>query len=117
MRGFAQSGDLPLAGAIRRYLDVSLFLLIFTGFGTLASTGRLDLPTVLLVSGALLFRGYVLARQRKALLSDRWTNLLTISCVGFFVIDEFLISRTFLGSLVHLILFVMLVRLFSAQRD
>ena len=117
MHSDPQLADLTLGTAIRRYLDVSLYILIFTGFGTLASTGRLDLPTVLLVSGALLFRGYVLARRRQALLTDLWTNLLAIACVGFFIIDEFLISRSVLTSLVHLVLFVMLVRLFSAQRD
>jgi transglutaminase-like putative cysteine protease len=109
--------EVTLAVAIRRYFDVALYLLIFTGFGTLASTGRLDLPTVLLVTLALLFRGYVLARRRQVLLSERWTNLLTIACVGFFIADDFVISRAFLGATVHLVLFVMLVRLFSAQKD
>jgi protein-glutamine gamma-glutamyltransferase len=113
----SQAGEITLATAIRRYLDVSLYLLIFTGFATLASTGQLDVATVVLVSVALLFRGYMLARRREAMLAERWTNLLTIACVGFFITDEFLISRSFLGSLVHLVLFVMLVRLFSAQRD
>jgi protein-glutamine gamma-glutamyltransferase len=112
------SGDIPLAIAIRRYFDVALYLLIFTGFGTLASTGRLDIPTVAIVTAALLYRGYALSRHwSQALLSERWTNLLTIGCVAFFIADEFLISRTFLNSTIHLVLFVMLVRLFSAQRD
>ena len=108
--------DFTLAVAIRRYFDVSLYLFIFTGFGTLASTGRLDPATVVIVLVALLFRGYLLARRREAVLSERWTNLLTIACVGFFVADEFVISRTFLTALVHLVIFVMLVRLFSAQK-
>ncbi len=117
MSGNPNSGEITLAAAIRRYFEVVLYLLIFTGFGTLASTGALDFPTVALVSSALLFRGYVLARRRQVLLPERWTNLLTIACFGFFVADEFLISRTFLPSAVHLVLFVMLVRLFSAQKD
>ena len=113
-----RSDDLTLIASVRRYFDVALYLLIFTGFATLASTGRLDLPTVVLVSAALLYRGYALSRRwRRALLSERWTNLLTIACVGFFVADEFIISRSFLSATVHLVLFVMLVRLFSAQRD
>lgn len=112
-----QTERLPLTAAIRRYFDVALYLLIFTGFGTLASTGRLDNPTVLVVMAALLFRGYILARRRQVLLSERWTNVLTMVCVGFFIIDEFIVSRGFLESLLHLVLFVMLVRLFSAQSD
>src|SRR5205085_12181425 len=75
------------------------------------------LATVLVVISALLYRGYLLARHRQVLLSERWTNILTIACVGFYILDDFLISRAFLGATVHLVLFVMLVRLFSAQRD
>jgi len=117
MAGNQQTGEFTLAAAIRRYFDVVLYLLIFTGFGTLASTGGLDIPTVLIVTAALLFRGYVLARRRQVLLSERWTNLLTIACAGFCIADWFLISKAFLGALVHLVLFVMVVMLFSAQRD
>ena len=118
MPGTQQSAaEVTLAVAIRRYFDVALYLLIFTAFGTLASTGRLDFPTVLLVTMALLFRGYALSRRRQVLLSERWTNLLTLACIGFFIADEFAISRAFLGATVHLVLFVMLVRLFSAQKD
>ncbi|HEX3105566.1 MAG TPA: DUF3488 and transglutaminase-like domain-containing protein [Terriglobales bacterium] len=109
--------EITLAAAIRRYFDVVLYLLIFTGFGTLASTGRLDLATVIIVTSALLYRGYILARRREVLLSERWTNILTIACVGFYIADDFFISRAFLGATVHLLLFVMLVRLFSAQKD
>ena len=117
MAGKSITGEFTLAAAIRRYFDVVLYLLIFTGFGTLASTGSLDFPTVLIVSGALLFRGYILARRLQVILSERWTNLLTIACFALFVADEFVISRTFLASAVHLVLSVMLVRLFSAQKD
>ena len=109
--------EITLAAAIRRYFDVVLYLLIFTGFGTLASTGRLDLGTVIIVTAALLYRGYILARRREVLLSERWTNILTIACVGFYLADAFFVSRAFLGATVHLLLFVMLVRLFSAQKD
>src|SRR5689334_11751736 len=95
------TSEFTLGAAIRRYFDVVLYLLIFSGFGTLASTGSLDLPTVLLVTGALLYRGYILARQQQVILSPRWTNLLTIACVVFFLIDELVISRAFIGSAVH----------------
>ncbi|HEX3741590.1 MAG TPA: DUF3488 and transglutaminase-like domain-containing protein [Terriglobales bacterium] len=114
---FPVTEEITLDAAIRRYFDVVLYLLIFTGFGTLASTGRLDVATVVVVSSALLYRGYILARRRQVLLSEHWTNILTIACVGFYIADDFLISRAFLGATVHLLLFVMLVRLFSAQKD
>jgi protein-glutamine gamma-glutamyltransferase len=106
---------LPIA--IQRYLDVALYLLVLTGVGTLASTGTLGIPTVVLVGSALMFRGYLLAEKRTLVIPERWTSLLTIAYVIFYLADYFLISRGFLSSTVHLVLFVMVVRLFSAQRD
>src|SRR5207245_7876648 len=103
--GKSITGEFTLAAAIRRYFDVVLYLLIFTGFGTLASTGSLDFPTVLIVSGALLFRGYILSRRLQVILSERWTNLLTIACFAFFLADEFVISSILLISCVQLFSF------------
>jgi hypothetical protein len=102
---------------LQRYFEVALYLLVLTGFATLASTGGLDTLTGLFVSGALLFRGYLLANRRPLLVPERWTNYLTLGYVAFYLADYFLISGAFLSSTVHLVLFVMVVRLFSAQRD
>lgn len=107
--------SLPLA--IQRYLEVALYLLVLTGFGTLASTGGLDLPTVLVVGGAMLVRGYLLVTRRNWLIPERWTTILTLLYVAFYVADYFLISGAFLNSTIHLVLFVLVVRLFSAHRD
>jgi transglutaminase-like putative cysteine protease len=107
--------------AIQRYFEVALYLLVLTGFGTLASTGGLDAPTVLLVSGALLFRGYLLATRRSLVIPERWTNILTLSYLALYAAEYLLRSggflSTFLSATVHLVLFVMVVRLFSAQRN
>jgi transglutaminase-like putative cysteine protease len=115
--GNLRSATVPLRVAIQRYFEVALYLLVFTGFGTLASTGGLDTATVLLVGSALLFRGYLLAQRRTLLIPERWTTFLTVGYVAFYVADYFLISGAFLNATVHLVLFVMVVRMFSAQRD
>ena len=116
-----QLETITLPVAIRRYFEVALYLLVLTGFGTLASTGGLDTPTVFLVGAVLLFRGYLLATRRTLIIPERWTNILTLLYVAFYVV-EFLIRsggflNTFLIATIHLVLFVMVVRLFSAQRD
>ncbi|MFI5070095.1 MAG: DUF3488 and DUF4129 domain-containing transglutaminase family protein [Terriglobales bacterium] len=116
MPGFSKLRP-ALPRAIERYFDVSLYLLVLTGVGTLASTGTLGVLTVVLVGGALVFRGYLLAERRTLIIPERWTSVLTIVYVMFYLADYFLISREFLGSTVHLVLFVMVVRLFSAQRE
>ena len=105
-----------MARAIERFFNVSLFLLVLSGFGALASTASLDFPAVILVSLALVFRGYLLVRQREFVIPERWTTYLTLFYVLVYLADYFYISRSFLSATVHLVLFTMVVRLFSLQR-
>lgn len=105
-----------MAKAIERYFNVALFLLVLSGFGTLASTGGLDLPAVVIVGLALLFRGYLLLTQRDFVIPERSTSYLTLIYVLVYFADYFFLSGSFLTATVHLVLFLMVVRLFSQQR-
>lgn len=107
----------PESTAIDGYFQLSLYLLIVTGFVTLASTGRLDAPALLLVSLALLYRGYLLVRGRTLQLPERWTSYLTLLYGVFYLCDLFFLSGTFVSATVHLVLFIMVVKVFSVQRD
>ena len=107
----------PESTVIDRYFQVSLYLLIVTGFVTLASTGRLDALALLLVSAALLYRGYLLARRRTLQLPERWASYATLAYVVFYLCDLFLLSGSFVSATVHLVLFIMVVKMFSVQRD
>jgi protein-glutamine gamma-glutamyltransferase len=108
---------IPISQAINRYFELSIYLLVLMGFGTLASTGTLDLPTVALVGSALAFRGYLLARGRRLVFSQRWTAPLSVAYFVFYGADYFLFSRSFLAATVHLVLFAVVVRTFSLRRD
>jgi protein-glutamine gamma-glutamyltransferase len=108
--------SITMSHAIERYFNVSLYLLVLTGFGTLAATGGLDLPTVILVTLALALRGYQLLSRREFAIPERWTTLLTLIYVFVYLADYFFLSRGFLAATVHLVLFAMVVRLFSLQR-
>ena len=112
-----QSEIALLPSAVQRYFELALYLLVVCGFGTLVSTGGLDAPTVLLVSAALLFRGYLLATHRTLLIPESWTTTLTLGYVAFYLADYLVFSGVFVSATVHLVLFVMVVRLFSAKRD
>src|SRR6266478_9256390 len=116
-RSAAHSGYISMATAIDRYFIVSLYLLVLMGFGTLASTGGLGLPTILLVGSALALRGYLLAERRRVVISERWTTPLTIAYFIFYAGDYFLLSRSFLTATVHLVLFAVVVRMFSLRRE
>ncbi len=116
-RSTPQLDVIPLHQAINKYFELSLYLLVLMGFGTLASTGSLDLPTILIVGSALTLRGYLLAERRRIVISERWTAPLTIAYFVFYAADYFLLSRSFLTATVHLVLFAVVVRTFSLRRD
>ena len=63
---------------IQRFFDVSLYLLLFTGFATLAGTGKLDALSLVLGVSALLLKGYFLVRDNDAKIPEQWTNYLTL---------------------------------------
>ena len=111
------SGVIPLQRAIDHYFELALYLLVLTGFATLAGTGGLDLPSVVLVAIALAVRGYLLAKKRTFVISERWTTPLSIAYFVFFAIDYFVFSRSFLPATVHLALFGVVVRTFSLRRE
>jgi protein-glutamine gamma-glutamyltransferase len=102
--------------AIERYFNLALYLLVLSGFGALASTGGMDLPAVVLVGMALVFRGYQLLTRREFTIPERWTTFLTLIYVFVYLGDYFFLSRSFLGATIHLVLFAMVVRLFSLQK-
>jgi hypothetical protein len=103
--------------AVQRYFEVALYLLVVSGFATLVSTGGLDLAAILLVGAAILFRGYLLATRRTLLIPEAWTTKLTLGYVAFYLADYFVLSGVFVTATVHLVLFVMVMRLFSSKRD
>ena len=111
------SGDTTSRMAIERYFQAALYLLVLTGFATLASTGGLGLFPALLVAAALLFRGVLLVARREFIIPERWTATFTLVYVAFYLADYFAFSRSFLSSTIHLVLFVLVLRLFSARRD
>lgn len=113
----AQSGVIPLQKAIDYYFELALYLLVLTGFGTLASTGGLDTPSVVVVGVALVARGIVLAKRRSVVISDRWTTPLSFIYFVFFAADYIAFSHSFLPATVHLALFGVVVRMFSLRRE
>lgn len=112
-----QSGFPSLRVAIERYFQVALYLMVLTGFATLAGTGTLDLPTVVLVGMALLVRGILLGRRTEAQIPERWTTYLTLAYGVFYAADITVLSGSFLTSTVRLVLFGMVVRVFSVQKE
>ncbi len=119
----SRGADAPVRGvtvtmqAVNRYFEVMLYLMVLSGFATLAQTGQLDPVSVLLVVGAFTVRGYLLVTQKKFILAEKWTKYLTLVFACWYFADLFWISGTFVAATVHLVLALMVLRLFSAHRD
>jgi protein-glutamine gamma-glutamyltransferase len=108
---------IPLQQAIDHYFKLAMYLLVLAGFATLASTGGLDYPSIVLVGLALVVQGYLLAKRRRVVISESWTTPLTIFYFFFFAVDYFVVSHDFLPATIHLALFGMVIRMFSLRRE
>src|SRR5262249_32147294 len=81
------------------------------------STSKLDLPSLVLVIPALLLRGYLLLMRRTVNIPERITGFLTLVYFAFYVADYFYFSQSFVAATVHMVLFSMVIKIFSVRRD
>jgi transglutaminase-like putative cysteine protease len=102
---------------LEHYFEMSVFLLLTSGFVTIATTGALDFVAVAVVSLALLVRGWFLLAGRSLSMPLSWDPYFTFGYVAFYAVDYFLLSRGFVNATVHLVLFSMVVKIFSVRRD
>src|SRR5712692_837115 len=112
--------------SVDRYTQISLYLLLVTGVLTLLSTGKVDLVSVLTAAAALLVKGARWWRGYGPELSHRRATQLVIAYFLFFPLDLWIFSRSLatgapnpalyaaLLAAIHLLLFAIGVRLFSA---
>ena len=113
----AMTTDSRVRWRIQRYFELSLFAMVVTGFVSLAGTGRLDALSVVFVLVALGARTFLFATGRAMTFSVKVTSRLTIGYIFFYFFDLFFISGNFIGPVVHLVLFIMVVKLFSVQTE
>lgn len=87
------------------------------GFVALMGTNKLDLPSLALVIPALILRGGLLLMRKSFIIPERWTSYLTLFYFPFYAADFFYLSQTFINATVHLVLFIMVIKIFSVRRD
>ena len=114
--------------ALARYSEVSLFLMLCSGMLALVWTGKLDPLTTVLVPVALVFKALRYWRRKPPELTARVATWLVVGYLPFYALDLLFFSRAFvsgspngllyaaLHASVHLTLFVLVVRLYSATR-
>jgi protein-glutamine gamma-glutamyltransferase len=112
-----------------RFFQGSLLLLIFSSIVTLIATEKLDGFSSVLATVAMMYKGIRWWGHKPIELSHRTATILVVAYLGVFPLDVFFFSRAFVATstnpslfaallgAVHFLLFVMLVRLYSATTD
>ncbi|MEQ1473117.1 MAG: DUF3488 and transglutaminase-like domain-containing protein [Candidatus Acidiferrum sp.] len=124
----ATAPALPILPA-EKFFRAALLLLIFTSVATLALTGKLDPITAVLAPAAVIYKAVRWYRGKPNELRNNRATLLVLAYLAFFPFDVLFFSRlsvansanpplyaALLGA-VHFLMFVMLVRLYSASTD
>ncbi|HKW56187.1 MAG TPA: DUF3488 and transglutaminase-like domain-containing protein [Candidatus Acidoferrum sp.] len=120
--------ELPALPA-ERFFRTSLFLLIAASVATLVTTGKLDLPTEILAAAAVAYKGVRWWRGDAVEIPHHIATRLVAGYLLFFPVDVFFLTRAFVADspnpvlyaallgAVHFLLFVMIIRLYSAASD
>ena len=102
---------------MQRYFQISCHGLIVSAFVALALTGRLDSPSILVVSIGLALSTYRTLKGMPALLTARGAFLLCCAYISVFLFDSVVLSRSFIPATIHLVLFLELTKLFQEKTD
>src|SRR5208282_3601450 len=107
--------------SVQRYFEISLLLMLATGFFTVATTGKLDVVSMVMMFGALSIKLWSYIRGADYSLGPKTVTRISIFYIFFYGLD-FLIFSTgpspidrILAATVHLILFTAVIKIFSAR--
>ena len=107
--------------SVQRYFETSLLLTLATAYLTVVTTGKLDLPSAVIVSAALLVKLWSHIRELDYSISPRTVTRLSIFYIFFYALDFLIFSvgptlmDNMLAATVHLVLFTVVVKVFSAR--
>ncbi|HEV2351956.1 MAG TPA: DUF3488 and transglutaminase-like domain-containing protein [Terriglobia bacterium] len=109
--------------SVQRYFEISLLLMLGTSFVTVATTGKLDFPSMILIFCALLLKFWSYVREADYSLSPRTVSRIAILYIFFYGLDFLIFSADagptildhLLAATVHLVLFATVIKVFSAR--
>ena len=102
---------------MERFFQIALLGMLCASFGALASTGRLDGLTILVIGSGLALRALLLTRWIKIALSGRMITLLAAGAIGIWAADNLLLSRDFFLATVHSAAILATVRIVTARSN
>ena len=107
--------------SVQRYFEISLLLMLSTAFLTVATTGKLDLISILTVSAAMALKFWSYVRNADYSLAPRTVTRLSVFYIFFYALDFLLFAPgptlldQMLQAAVHLVLFITVMLVFSTR--
>ncbi len=112
---------LPATTGVRspvdRFFEFSLLGLVASGYLAVVGSGYLDAPTAILTAVALLVRGLLVSNLIQYRIPTRLVAAATLGYMGFYPLDYFFVSRSFLQATVHLVFFIAIVKILTASSN
>jgi len=100
---------------VNRFFEFSLLGMLAAGYFAVLGSGFLDWPTAALTLLGLCARTLAVAGVVKIEPPPRVTAALAITYIGFFPVDYYYISGTFLSATVHMVFFLAVLKLLTAK--
>jgi protein-glutamine gamma-glutamyltransferase len=110
-------GPTGVVSPVDQFFELSLLGLLASGFLAVAGSGYLDAPTLFLTSAALIVRALMVAGVVRFDPPPGIVTALTLAYIGFYPIDYFFISHTFIPAAIHLVFFVAVVKILTARTN
>jgi hypothetical protein len=109
------SGCTAAPRIVNQFFEFSLLGMLAAGYFAVLGSGFLDWPTALLTLLGLCARTLAVAGMIKIEPPPRVVAALAITYIGFFPLDYYYISRTFLLATVHMVFFLAVLKLLTAK--
>lgn len=107
--------------SVQRYFEISLLLMVTMGFLTVATTGKLDAVSIIVVSVALGIKLWSYFRGVDYTLRPKTVTRISIFYIFFYGLDFLIFAGgptpvdRLLAATVHLVLFIVVILVFSAR--
>lgn len=95
--------------------EVSLLGMLASGYLAVLGSGVLDPASAAIAGTALALRTLQLAGIARFSIPARWVTIATVAYIAFYAADYFFLSQDFVKATVHLVLFVAVVKVLTAE--
>lgn len=107
----------PVPRVVDRFFEFSLLGMLAAGYFAVVGSGYLDWPTGTLTLLGLCLRGLMVAGVVQITFSNRLVAAITLGYIGFYPVDYFFISASFLTATVHLVCFLAVLKILTATTN